>query len=139
MNTKIWHSGIVDAICNGNVKGRIVQTSACASCKVAANCHTSERKDKIVDVYGADTSGMSVGDEVVVVASEGMGWFAVVLAFVVPFLLLVTVLFLTIVFCGDELLSAAVSLFSLIPYYILLYIFRNKIRDKISFTIEGKM
>lgn len=139
MNTKIRHSGIIEAIGNRSAKVRIVQTSACASCKMAGNCHTSERKDKIVDVYGIDTTGMAVGEEVIVAASESMGWLAVTLSFVVPFLLLVTVLFITIVACGDELLAATASLSSLIPYYILLHCFRNKIRDKISFTIEGRM
>lgn len=136
MNTEIKHSGVVEAIEGDCVKIRIVQTSACVSCKVAGHCHASDKKDKIVDVYGADASGLNIGDEVMVVASDKMGWFAVLLSFIIPFVLLVAVLFAVIALCGDELVAALASLFSLVPYFILIYLFRGKIRDKISFRIE---
>jgi len=139
MSTEIKHSGVVEAIGSDNIKIRIVQTSACVSCKVAGHCHASDKKDKIVDVYGADASGLRIGDEVMVVASDRMGWLAVTLGFVVPFVLLVAVLFAVIAVSGDELAAALASLSSLVPYFVLLYLFRNRIRDRISFTIETKI
>ena len=37
MDDKIKHNGIVENIGQGIVKGRILQTSACAHCKVASH------------------------------------------------------------------------------------------------------
>lgn len=136
MNTKIKHSGVVKSIEGDCIKVSIVQTSACMSCKVAGQCHASDKKNKVVDVCGVDTAGFSIGDEVTVVALGNMGWFAVLLSFIIPFIILVAVLFTIIHFSGDELVAALASLFSLVPYFFLLYLFREKIRNKISFTIE---
>ena len=52
MNNKISHSGIIKSITDGCIKVQIVQTSACAACKVSAHCNAAESKIKIVDVYG---------------------------------------------------------------------------------------
>ena len=52
MSTKISHSGIVESIEDGCVKVRIVQTSACAACKVAGYCNAADSKEKSVDVFG---------------------------------------------------------------------------------------
>ncbi|MQO97027.1 SoxR reducing system RseC family protein, partial [Prevotella copri] len=38
MNNKIKHSGIVESVEEGCVCIRIVQSSACSACKVAAHC-----------------------------------------------------------------------------------------------------
>ncbi len=47
---------------------------------------------------------------------------AIILAYVVPFLLVVAVLVAVIVLTGDEAAGALASLASLIPYYIILHI-----------------
>ena len=71
MDTKISHSGIVESISDGCVQVRILQTSACAACKVAGHCHASESKEKIVDVLNVhDTNRLKVGDSVTVCASR---------------------------------------------------------------------
>ena len=66
MSNKIKHSGVVENILGDSVQVRIVQTSACAACKVAGYCNASESKEKLVDVYHADTRNLRVGDVVTV-------------------------------------------------------------------------
>lgn len=127
---------MVESVGGDCIKVRIVQTSACVSCKVAGHCNASDKKDKTVDVYGAGMSGLNVGDEVLVVASENTGWFAVALSFILPFIIVVTVLFAVLAVSGNELVAALLCLFSLVPYFVLLYFLRDKIRKRISFTIE---
>lgn len=127
---------MVESVGGDCIKVRIVQTSACVSCKVAGHCHASDKKDKTVDVYGVGMSGLNVGDEVLVVASENTGWFAVALSFILPFIIVVTVLFAVLAVSGNELAAALSGLFSLVPYFVLLYFLRDRIRKRISFTIE---
>ena len=67
--------------------------------------------------------------------SRQMGMKAVVLAFVLPFLLMVGVVFVVSLFTRDEPLMALCGLVSLIPYYIIIYACRKKISEKIAFEI----
>ena len=93
ISANIKHQGIIDEITDDCIKVRIIQTSACASCKVAGHCNASESKEKIIDVGKCDGHDYRVGDEVVVIASQNSGLFAVLLSSVVPLFLLVVVLF----------------------------------------------
>jgi len=136
MSRKIKHSGMVSSIEGRCVRVRILQTSACAQCKVAGHCNASESKEKTVEVYGEDPTSFYVGQDVTVVASETVGMRAVTMAFSVPFLILVAVLFFSMKVTGNEPLSALLSIIALIPYYIVIYVNRNKIREKLSFHIE---
>ena len=137
MSTKISHSGIVESISEGCVQVRILQTSACAACKVAGHCHASESKEKIVDVLNAgDTSRLKVGDSVIVSASRDVANRALLLGFGVPFLILVSVLIIMLQLVADEGLAALAALSALLPYYGLLYLMRDRIQQKMAFSIE---
>lgn len=136
MSSNISHSGVVESVEDGCVHVRIVQTSACAACKVAGYCNASESKEKLVDVYTADTQRYSVGQAVTVMASRQVAAHALLLGFGLPFLVLVGVLVVVLQMTGNELWAALAGLLSLAPYYLLLYFFRNRLRDKLSFWIE---
>ena len=136
MQTKISHSGIIESIAEGCVKVRILQTSACAACKVAGHCNASESKEKIVDVFCSDVSSYQVGESVVVCASRDVANRALLLGFGVPFLVLVGVLILTLYIMGNEGVAAMAGLMALVPYYIVLYAFRSHIQRRLAFYIE---
>ena len=136
MNTYIRHSAVVEDISAERTRVRIVQSSACSTCKVASRCHASESKEKTVDVYGDYTGRCAVGDNVFVVASQRVGMFAVVLGSVLPLFLVMAVLLFVFAVTGSEPAAALSALLSLIPYYILLYLFKEKIRSRLTFRIE---
>ena len=137
MSTKISHSGIVESISEGCVQVRILQASACAACKVAGHCHASESKEKIVDVLNVrDAARLKVGDSVIVSASRDVANKALLLGFGVPFLILVSVLFIMLKVVSDEGLAAITAILALMPYYGMLYLMRDRIQQKISFSIE---
>ena len=137
VDTKISHSGIVESISDGCVQVRILQTSACAACKVAEHCHASESKEKIVDVLNVhDTNRLKVGDSVTVCASRDVANRALLLGFGLPFLILVSVLLIALRILSEEGLAALTALLALIPYYGALYLLRDRIRQKIAFSIE---
>jgi sigma-E factor negative regulatory protein RseC len=137
MSTKISHAGIVESISEGSVQVRILQTSACAACKVAGHCHASESKEKIVDVMNVgDVSHLKVGDSVVVTASRDVANRALLLGFGVPFLILVSVLVIMLQVVSEEGLAALAALAALLPYYGLLYLMRDRIQQKMAFSIE---
>ena len=132
----IKHNGTVESIDGSHIKVKIVQSSACAACSVKSFCGSADRKEKIIDVYETGHQ-YAPGDAVIVCEEQSMGMRAVVIAFVVPFAILLAVLFIAMHLSGgNELLSALLSLSVLVPYYLLLYLLRNSIRRNFSFTLK---
>ena len=136
MSQKISHSGIVERIDDGCVHVRIVQTSACAACKVAGYCNAAESKEKIIDVYCDSVADYQVGQQVVVSTSGQVAVKALLWAFGVPFVLLMTVLVLVLLLTANEGLAALSALAVLVPYYFVLWLLRNKMREQLAFRIE---
>ena len=136
MSNKISHQGIIQSITDGCIKVQIVQTSACAACKVASHCNAAESKVKIVDVMCQDTKRYQEGQQVVVWASKDVANRALLLGFGVPFLLLICVLMVALKLSASEGVAALVALGSLVPYYFALWLMRDKIQQHISFNLE---
>lgn len=137
MDKKIRHDGIVEAIGEGVVRVRFVQDTACASCKVAAQCHTAEAKEKTVDVSTTgNSSRWQVGQHVVVSTYASMTNMAMLLVFGMPLVLMFAVLVATLAAGGGEGLAALLMLASLAVYYFVLWLLRKGIAQKIAFQIE---
>ena len=137
MHTTISHSGVVESVVGDCVKVRILQTSACASCKVASHCNASESKEKIVDVFGdAAAKKLAVGQQVSVTTSGQVAAKALLWGFGLPFVLMVAVLVLVLWLTGSEGKAALSGLAALVPYYILLWLLRNRMRQQLAFSIE---
>jgi len=133
---RVRHTGIVEQIGEGSVKVRIVQTSACSECRAKGHCGAAESKEKVVEVYGADVSRLTVGQTVDVVAEQGVAMRAVRLAFAWPFLLMVVVLFAVHAATGNDVAACLAALGALVPYYLIIYYARAKLREKLVFRIE---
>ena len=137
MSNKIKHAGIVESIDGGGMKVRIMQTSACSGCKISAHCSASDTKEKLVDIYDKASIGQHVaGDSVVVVATYKTALQAVVIGFVLPFIVLVAMLVIVLQISGNEVLAALLSLGVLIPYFFVVFLMREKLKQKFSFTLE---
>lgn len=136
MSNKIKHAGVVDGVGGECVRVRILQSSACSACKVAAHCNASETKEKIIDVMDADASHYQKGDQVMVVADTAVGFRASLYGYLLPLILMVVTLVGVLAATHSEGLAAVSALGILIPYYVLLFLMRNKLRNRLSFTLE---
>ncbi|WP_276868899.1 SoxR reducing system RseC family protein [Bacteroides heparinolyticus] len=134
-NTIIRHQGIVENISGSHLQVRIIQTSACASCSVKGHCSSAETKEKLVDVYDVDAASYRPGDRVWVAGRLSMGAMAILLAFILPFLVLIVSLFVLMAVRNDELFAALGSLALLIPYYYILWLNKARIGKKFSFSV----
>ena len=135
MSNQISHTGIIDSISEGMVHVRIVQSSACSSCKVASYCNSAESKEKIIDVKCADTSRYAVGQDVTVMAAPSVGAKAVILAFVIPTVILLSAIAVCVTSGFSDGISALVGVLSLVPYYIGLYLYRGKLEQILTFYL----
>ncbi|MFP4211425.1 MAG: SoxR reducing system RseC family protein [Alkalispirochaeta sp.] len=111
---------------------QIVQTSACASCRIKGICAAGDAKAKVITVPAGGNlrEGMAVRLEM----AERYGWIGVILAFLVPLLLVVTTLFLLRKPFGSEELAALAGLGTLVPYYGVLYLTREYFIKTIQFS-----
>ncbi len=115
---------------------RIVQSSACSSCKIASYCNSAESKVKLIDVPCSDTGKYSVGQEVTVMAAASVGMKAVILAFVIPTVIIIATIVAALAFNASELTAAIAGMAILIPYYIILYSLRRKLTEVLTFYLK---
>ena len=137
MSNKIKHFGIVDGVgTDGIVHVRILQSSACSACKVASHCNASETKEKVVDAANPHSLSIDKGDSVMVVADASIGFRASMYGYLLPLLVMVLTLVVVLACTHSEGMAALSSLGILIPYYFVLYLFREKLKNKLVFYIE---
>ncbi len=136
MNNTISHEGIVQAVTDECIKVKILQTSACAACKVHGHCSAAESKEKIVEVRNLYGHPRNVGDKVIITMRKEEGRNAILLAFVLPFVLMVGVLMISLWISKNEALAALLGIGSLLPYYLLLYLLKDKLSQKFTFRLD---
>lgn len=136
MENSIRHEGTVESVDGEHIRVRIVQHSACSACKVASHCSASESKEKIVDVFHYRQHHLEIGDAVIVGTSSHAAGKALLLGFGLPLLLLLAVIGVMFAAGANEGIAALTAIFTLIPYYIGLWVFRQRIADNIAFFIE---
>ena len=132
----IEHEGIIEKINGNNITVRILQKSACSECHAKGACMASDSKEKLVNVY--DYSGrFTENEQVIIEGKESLGYKAILWAFVVPLVIILAVLILSVsVWNYSETEAALSSVIALIPYYILLYLLRNKMAKSFKFNIK---
>ena len=135
MGADIRHEGVINSIEGQKVTVRILQTSACSGCQASRICRAAESKEKIVEVDMTDIDGLSVGQTVVVAGAESLGIKAVAFAFGLPLLLLLAALITAMSVTGSERVAAAAAMGVLVPYYIVLFLLRNRIKKDFQFRI----
>ncbi|MEN8227227.1 MAG: SoxR reducing system RseC family protein [Bacteroidota bacterium] len=131
----IDHEGIIDHIDADVAHVRIDSQSACAACNAKGVCGASDQEEKFLDVplHGAT---YSEGETVHVQVARHLGFRAVLLGYILPFLLLMGVLISLTIIGVDELKAGLYALLSIIPYYLILYLLRRHIESTFTFSIR---
>lgn len=132
MQNTIEHQGIIIDIDGKLAHVKIEQTSACASCHVKSVCGASDKSEKIIDANIMDKN-LKVGDQVTIIGQKSLGIQAVLLAYILPFIVIIATLFIANIFTTNELIIGTCALASLIPYFVVLRLMRNKIQAKFQF------
>ena len=132
----ISHEGIVTKITDDELEIKILAQSACAACHAKSACGMGEQAEKILIVPRPKDKEFSLSQKVNVTMSIGQGNKAAVLAYLLPIMLLLAVLFTCLGLGISEGLSALFGILALIPYYIVLYLRRDKLKEKFEYTVE---
>jgi len=133
MDEMIRHEGIVMSTDKELAHIRIVQTSACSACKAKSMCMSAESREKEMDAVMLEP--MKPGDKVEVEVRERLAWKAVLLAYILPFIVMVGLIaVLDFVTEWPEEVVGTVSLCGIALYYIGLSVFRHRLQTQFSFT-----
>lgn len=134
-DAKISHQGIIESVTGTFIKVRILSMSACSACHAKGACNASDQEEKIIEAL-PNGKPLKIGDWVTVTAKESMGFKALFLAYVLPFLLVLTVLILATSLHVPEVKAGLFSLSVLVPYYLVLYVTREKVSKSFVFEIQ---
>jgi sigma-E factor negative regulatory protein RseC len=131
----VTHKGTIIEITPECIRVEIINKSMCAACHAKGFCSAGDTKDKIIDVEYYNNGEFAVGDEVEVIMNRSMGFKAVWISYVVPLVILLIFL-LTLQGLGfSELHSGLFALLAVCVYYLLVYLFKDKLANKFVFTI----
>lgn len=130
----IQHDGTVREAGPDSVVVSIVSCAACAGCQARGMCGMTESEEKILDIMGK--YDVSPGDKVTVEMKESAGMKAVILSYLVPFLIVIGGLFILQLLAVDELTAGLISIALLVPWFLILYLFRKKLARSFTFTLK---
>ena len=136
MENRIFHEGIVTKIDNENIEVKILSQSACVSCNIKTACNMSEMQEKIITIPAPKDKNLSIGQEVKISMGLGQANRAVIFAYVIPLIILVAMIFILSTLKIEEGLNALISIGTLIPYYLILFLFRNRLKRKFEYEIH---
>ena len=111
---------------------QIVQTSACASCRIKGICAAGDTGATTISV--PNDASLSPGMGVRLDMRERYGWIGVLLAFVFPLTIVVATLFGIRSLVGSEEIAALTGIALLAPYYGVLYLTRDSLAKTIRFV-----
>ena len=132
----ISHKGSVVSADSKKVSVEIVSESACAACHAAGLCGMSESRKKIVEVPAPAGKEYVPGQEVEVCLAPKTGLKAVLLSYVLPVLfLLILILSLSLIGLG-ELAAGVISILGVALYYLILYLFKDRLAEGYEFFIR---
>lgn len=133
MDKLISHRGTVIKIEENIIFVKIETTSACAGCHAKGVCGQSDKEDKIIEC--SNNPHTKVGDIVNIAVSKELGFQAVALGYFCPFLVLMITLVTLITLGNSEELSGLLALVATGLYYLVLYLFKDRISSKFTFKI----
>ena len=132
-NDTFVHSGFVSKISGQTITVNLEQNVHCESCRAKSSCGISESSTKEVEVINSLDS-FKINEEVNVVLKKALGLKAVFWAYVFPF----TLMFFTLIIASNflkEWLAGLLSLFILIPYYLMLYFLKSSLKGVFKISV----
>lgn len=131
----VKHEGIVSKVEGNRITVSFMAQSACGECSAKNLCQISEQKEKEIVIENPSQS-FRPGEPVQIIMHSSMGLRAVFLGYVIPFILLIAALAIGDKIFSDELYVGLFGLGVAGMYYLALYLFRDIVSGKFSFTIR---
>ncbi|MFI3318720.1 MAG: SoxR reducing system RseC family protein [Rikenellaceae bacterium] len=137
MATKqLEHDGRIVSIDGDRAVIEIVVNGGCASCSAKSKCGMSESAKREISLSLPKGLNYECGQMVRVGVSYRDGYLAVLYAYILPLVVLVSILIGALAIGLSEGVAAVGSIVGAGIYYIILYLLRDRVEEKILFTIK---
>ncbi len=120
----IEQPGLVTALTAGRIKVALQGNGGCSTCHDAL-CMLGKSQARWVETPSGSNS-LNIGDTVMVRINRASGYAGVLWLYLVPFVLMVLTLIGILKLGQPESLAGVMAIFVLVPYFLVLYIFRKK-------------
>ncbi len=137
-DNNICREGIVRNIDGDDISVEIIVSSACSGCHAKSICIPSDRRQEIVTVKNSRQETYQVGETVDLLLETSAGNKAVILAYVLPLVVLLVLLFGCYTLTHNELLSVGISILGILLYYLILKSAGKSVEKGIEFGIRKK-
>ncbi|NDW17513.1 Fis family transcriptional regulator [Dysgonomonas sp. 216] len=135
---KIEHEGVICSLSEKSALVKIKQVEACAECHAKTMCSVSSIQEKTIEI--SYISGeYQIGERVLITGATSIGLKAVLYAFVIPLIIIIATLSFTTILHLSESLAVILAIAALIIYYLILYLLREKMKNKFVFTLTKKI
>ncbi len=132
----VKHEGIVSKISNSSITVSLKGNLHCEACNAKSACGVSDSDSKEIEIQ-APAQALELNENVEVFLKKDLGLKAVFWAYVFPFILLFAVLLI-----GSrvypEWIAGLLAIGILIPYYSLLYAFKNSFKKAFKVSVSKK-
>ena len=132
-NNSISHIGIVQSVDGQEVIVKMTVESACAACHAKSLCGVSDSKDKIVKAVNVSDAHFEVGEKVNVEMRQSLAMKAIVICYLLPFIVLLTTFCVMSYFCQNELVNVLVTFAAVAAYFFFIWLFNHKIERNVTF------
>ena len=138
-DNNICREGIVRAIEGDEITVEVIVSSACSGCHAKSICIPSDRRQERITVKNTRNEQYEVGEAVELLLETSAGNKAVVLAYVLPLIVLLVLLFGCYALTHKELLSVGVGVLGVVLYYLILKSAGKSVEKGITFGIRKKV
>ena len=137
-DNNICREGIVRAVEGDEITVEVIVSSACSGCHAKSICIPSDRRQERIAVKNIRNERYEVGETVELLLETSAGNKAVVLAYVLPLIVLLVLLFGCYALTHKELLSVGVGVLGVVLYYLILKSAGKSVEKGITFGIRKK-
>ena len=128
------HHGMVTKINSGSIIVCIETQKACAACSMKNVCSAAGNEKKEIEIVHTKEE-FKIGEQVNVIIAQSSGFKAVLLGYIMPFIILTITLSVALRFSSEP-VAAIISIVSIVPYFFFLYFIRHKLKRIFNFRIE---
>ncbi len=131
----VRHQATITSIdsAKGTITAQISVTEACQSCAARKACSGEAQKEFTLL---NDFQNRKIGDNITLCITKSMTITAVVVAYMLPVIIVVTALLVMQNAGVQELKAGVIALGTIVAYFITLRLFRQKLEKQITITIE---
>ena len=131
----VEHDGIIHKIGEDVITVNLTNSTVCSSCHAKSACGVSEDEDKFVEVLKSEVN-YEIGEQVSILFDKSLGAKGIFLGYLLPFTLVLVTLIISVQITANDAIAGFISLGVLVPYYISLSLFKQRIKQTFTFKIR---